>query len=89
MPFHVLSALAKFFTGPKIEAKRWQDIFTVINMWLLMNVLFIWYYYLSIMAQAMPLQASAARLWLLSTLSCPEACMWPSEVSDAVLCNPL
>src|SRR6218665_1281375 len=41
------------------------------------------------MAQAMPLHASAARLWLLSTLSCPVCCMWPHEVSDAVLCSPL
>src|SRR6218665_3394526 len=41
------------------------------------------------MAQAMPLHASAARLWLLSTLSCRVSCMWPPEVSDAVLCSPL
>jgi len=33
--------------------------------------------------------ASAARLWLLSTLSCPASCMWPPEVSDAVHCSPL
>src|SRR6218665_2338121 len=38
-----------------------------------------------IMAQAMLLHASAARLWLLSTLSCPASCMWPPVVSDAVL----
>src|SRR6218665_3073329 len=33
--------------------------------------------------------AAAARLWLLSTLSCPASCMWPPEVSDAVHCSPL
>jgi len=37
----------------------------------------------------MPLHMSAARLWLLSTLSCPASCMWPPVVSDAVHCSPL
>src|SRR6218665_2273132 len=50
---------------------------------------FYYYIYISIMAQAMPLHASAARLWLLSTVSCPASCMWPHDVSDAVHCSPL
>ena len=43
----------------------------------------------SFMAHAMPLHASAAHLWLLSTLSCPASCMWPPVVSNAVLCSSL
>ena len=55
----------------------------VINGWPQLLLLFI------IMAQAMPLHASAARLWLLSTLSCPASCMWTSVVSDAVKMAPI
>src|SRR6218665_2936098 len=46
-----------------------------------------YYFIIIIMTQAMPLHASAARLWLLSTLSCPASCMWPPAVSDAVHCS--
>src|SRR6218665_3492914 len=41
------------------------------------------------MAQTVPLHASAARLWLLSTLSCLASLMWPPKVSYAVLRSPL
>src|SRR6218665_1703947 len=54
------------------------SIYTPLPSWVCARIFII--LFIIIMAQAMPLHASAARLWLLSTLFCPASCMWPPVV---------